>query len=212
MNKLLNIFFPMILFSLMGCSLSNKILTKNDGTGPYYPPNPTGLPFYGSVPISNPEIATDDLAIHPLTGLNAQGEKTLITGIVLGLDSIPISGVKVELWNTNVFGSYPTEKKPKGIDPNFFGYGRTKTDDNGKFQFTTIRPLAYTRYGFLIRRPAHFHLKFSSNKVIGIGVEADIISDSNQYIEGKNQILLSTSQSKAYQWQGELRIVLDKSK
>ncbi len=22
----------------MGCSLSNKILTKNDGTGPYYPP------------------------------------------------------------------------------------------------------------------------------------------------------------------------------
>ncbi|MCA6369323.1 MAG: hypothetical protein IM618_20040 [Cytophagales bacterium] len=39
MNKLLNIFFPIILFSLMGCSLSNKILTKNDGTGPYYPPS-----------------------------------------------------------------------------------------------------------------------------------------------------------------------------
>jgi protocatechuate 3,4-dioxygenase beta subunit len=211
MNKLLNIFFPLILFSVMGCSLSNKTLTKNDGTGPYYPTNPSGLPFYGSVPISNPEIATNDLTIHPLTGLSAQGEKTLITGTVLGLDSIPISGVQVELWNTNVFGSYPTEKKPKCIDPNFFGYGRTKTDDEGKFQFTTIRPLAYTRYGFLIRRPAHFHLKFSRDKFIGIGVEAVIISDTNQYIVGKNKILLRTSQIKEYQWEGELRIVLANS-
>jgi protocatechuate 3,4-dioxygenase beta subunit len=194
----------------MGCSLSNKPLTQDNGTGPYYPPAPSGLPFYGSIPVSVPEIATNDLTIHPITGLRAEGEKTLLSGVVLGIDSLPIPGVEVELWNTNVYGSYPTEKYPKGIDPNFYGYGRTKTDDEGQFQFTTIRPLSYRRYGFLIRQPAHFHLKFSGDKVIGIGVEAEVLSDVNQSNSRKNQVLLRTSESKAYQWQGELRIVLAK--
>lgn len=211
MNKLVKMFHPFLLLSVMGCSLSNTTLTKNDGTGPYYPPDPFGLPFYGSVPISNPEKATNDLTIHPLTGLNAQGEKTLITGKVLGLDGIPIPDVEVELWNTNVFGSYPTERKPKGIDPNFFGYGRTKTDGQGRFHFTTIRPSAYTRYGFLIRRPAHFHMKFSSERVIGIGVEATVISDSSQYVSGKNQILLHRPISQAYHWKGDFEVVLAKT-
>jgi protocatechuate 3,4-dioxygenase beta subunit len=210
-NRLIKILRPFILLTAMGCSLSKTSLTKNDGTGPYYPPDPTGLPFYGSFPISNPEKATNDLTIHPLTGRNAQGERTLIKGIVIGLDGIPIPDVDIELWNTNVFGSYPTEKNPKGIDPDFFGYGKTKSNEKGVFQFITIRPIAYTRYGFLIRRTAHFHMKFSSEKVTCIGIEADIINDSSQYVSGKNQILLYRPLSKEFQWQGELQIILAKN-
>lgn len=210
MNNIIKIFCHFVFPSVMGCSLSETALTKNNGTGPYYPPDPFGLPFYGSIPISNPEKATNDLSIHPLTGRRAQGEKTLITGVVVGLNGDPIPDVEIELWNTNAFGSYPTEKNPKAIDPNFYGYGITKTDNAGRFQFTTIRPLSYTRYGFLIRRPAHYHLKISGNNVIGIGIEAEIIDHSNQYDEEKNQILLNTSQSNQYQWEGQLKIVLAK--
>jgi protocatechuate 3,4-dioxygenase, beta subunit len=90
-----------------------------------------------------------------------QGQRIIVAGHVRDEDGRPIPGALVEIWQANAAGRYHHAKDdhPAPLDPNFTGAGRTITDADGRYEFTTIKPGAYPwRNHDNAWRPAHIHL------------------------------------------------------
>ncbi len=89
-----------------------------------------------------------------------QGQRIIVHGRVLDSDGRPVPGTLVEIWQANAGGRYRhvVDTWPSPLDPNFTGLGRTITDGQGGYRFTTIRPGAYP-WGnhHNAWRPAHIH-------------------------------------------------------
>jgi len=88
------------------------------------------------------------------------GERIVVTGRVLDANGRPVPHTLVEIWQANSAGRYPHRRDTHNapIDPNFFGAGRTMTDEQGRYRFVTIRPGEYPwRNHYNAWRPAHIH-------------------------------------------------------
>jgi protocatechuate 3,4-dioxygenase, beta subunit len=88
------------------------------------------------------------------------GERIIVTGHVLDDDGCPVPQTLVEVWQANAAGRYrhAVDQHHAPLDPNFTGCGRTRTDANGAYTFTTIKPGAYPwRNHPNAWRPAHIH-------------------------------------------------------
>jgi protocatechuate 3,4-dioxygenase beta subunit len=106
---------------------------------------------------SSGEINHDLTRQHPGEPL---GERIIVTGRVLDENAHPIRKTLIEIWQANAAGRYlhPVDQHPAPLDPNFSGAGRTFTDDDGRYQFVTIKPGAYPwRNHHNAWRPAHIH-------------------------------------------------------
>jgi protocatechuate 3,4-dioxygenase, beta subunit len=89
------------------------------------------------------------------------GERMVLSGRVLDEDGRPVSRTLIELWQANSTGRYrhALDQHDAPLDPNFTGYGRTVTDDEGRYRFVTIKPGAYPwRNHHNAWRPQHIHL------------------------------------------------------
>jgi protocatechuate 3,4-dioxygenase, alpha subunit len=78
-----------------------------------------------------------------LTAAGPQGERIVVEGRVIDGDGEPVPDACLELWQANATGRYahPDDTRTEvALDPKFRGFGRTSTDTEGKFRFTTIRP------------------------------------------------------------------------
>jgi len=72
----------------------------------------------------------------------------------------PLAHSLIEIWQANAAGRYlhKNDQHNAPLDPNFTGGGRTLTDADGCYRFTTIKPGAYPwRNHFNAWRPAHIH-------------------------------------------------------
>jgi protocatechuate 3,4-dioxygenase beta subunit len=124
------------------------------GAGPFYPRDPSGLPLL-STEISIPDPLTNDLTQNGGKG-RAKGRHIHVSGRVLDTTGRPLAGAIVEIWSVNASNIYHVQDAGAS-DPNFAGFGATKTDASGRYSFKTIRPQGYDRYLGLIRRTAHIH-------------------------------------------------------
>ncbi|RSN33474.1 protocatechuate 3,4-dioxygenase subunit beta [Amycolatopsis sp. WAC 01416] len=89
-----------------------------------------------------------------------QGQRIIVTGRLLDGDGRPIRDSLVEIWQANAGGRYrhTGDRWPSPLDPNFDGAGRTLTDSEGRYTFTTIKPGAYPwKNHDNAWRPAHIH-------------------------------------------------------
>lgn len=122
------------------------------------PPNPEG-PFYPK----HQQVDKDaDLTLIEGHGERAQGEVIRVAGRVLDEQGHPVEGALVDIWQANSHGRYDHEDDPNlaKLDPNFQGWGMVKTDSEGHYAFTTIKPGAYSvNEGW--SRPPHIHYKIS---------------------------------------------------
>ncbi len=88
------------------------------------------------------------------------GERIIVSGRVLEEDGRPIRNALVEVWQANSAGRYrhDVDQHPAPLDPNFTGAGRCLTDDDGRYEFVTVKPGAYP-WGNHDNawRPAHIH-------------------------------------------------------
>jgi protocatechuate 3,4-dioxygenase, beta subunit len=88
------------------------------------------------------------------------GQRIIVSGRVLDEDGKPVRSTLLEIWQANAGGRYchPVDQHDAPLDPNFMGKGQLITDDEGRYQFTTIKPGAYPwRNHANAWRPAHIH-------------------------------------------------------
>jgi protocatechuate 3,4-dioxygenase beta subunit len=87
--------------------------------------------------------AGNDLTRLGPDALEAQGQAIEITGQVRQEGAQPVPGCLIELWQANAAGRYAhpadhSDSRP--LDPNFSGFGRALTDQDGRYRFRTIKP------------------------------------------------------------------------
>jgi protocatechuate 3,4-dioxygenase beta subunit len=88
------------------------------------------------------------------------GERITVSGSVLDGNGTPVRDSLIEIWQANAAGRYlhKSDRHPAPIDPNFSGAGRSVTDSEGRYEFTTIKPGAYPWANHdNAWRPAHIH-------------------------------------------------------
>jgi protocatechuate 3,4-dioxygenase beta subunit len=123
-------------------------------------PAPAGLADLAAPVFGDETVGPGD---HDLTGQHdgePLGERILVTGRVLESDGRPVRGALVEIWQANAAGRYvhAVDQHPAPLDPNFTGAGRCLTDDDGKYEFVTVKPGAYPWKNHPNAwRPAHIH-------------------------------------------------------
>ena len=136
------------LFSLCGAlimpgiSFGSLTRTPWQGEGPFYPD-------------IIPEDTDNDLVKIGDSSVEAEGKIFILNGMLVNLESQPLKGVSIEIWQTDKNGVYlHSGSFARDImDKKFQGFGRTKTDRNGLFFFRTIVPTAYSG------RTPHIHMK-----------------------------------------------------
>ena len=100
----------------------------------------------------------DDLTQYD--GGEAVGQRIIVHGRLLDSDGRPVPNALLEVWQANSGGRYRhvVDQWPAPLDPHFGGLGRTVTDGEGHYRFTTIKPGAYPWKNHLNAwRPAHIH-------------------------------------------------------
>ena len=115
-------------------------------------PSQTIGPFYWGTLVNT---CRADLAPHGVAGER----------IDLALSLHDVGGALVpdgllEIWQCNAAGRYhhPGDQHDAPLDPNFTGGGRVRADDEGKYEFITIKPGAYPwKNHHNAWRPAHIH-------------------------------------------------------
>lgn len=88
------------------------------------------------------------------------GERIIVHGQVLDQNGRPVPGALLEFWQANAGGRYRhvNDRYVAPLDPNFIGCGRCLTDEEGWYQFRTIKPGPYPWRNRLDDwRPAHIH-------------------------------------------------------
>jgi protocatechuate 3,4-dioxygenase beta subunit len=104
------------------------------------------------------EALDDDLTGHGVG--EPLGERIIVQGRVLDEDGKPVPQALVEIWQCNAAGRYhhPGDQHDAPLDPNFYGGGRARADEEGRYQFITIKPGAYPwKNHHNAWRPAHIH-------------------------------------------------------
>jgi protocatechuate 3,4-dioxygenase alpha subunit len=93
-------------------------------------------------PFFAPALLRPDAECHVLAGASTLGERVRIDGLVLDGNGEPVPDAMIEIWQANASGRYnhPADTRPLPLDPAFTGYGRSGTDEDGRFWFETVRP------------------------------------------------------------------------
>ena len=96
------------------------------------------------------------------------GQKVIIKGKVINRRGDPLNGIIIEIWQANAAGKYrdKNDTHDAAIDPNFLGYGVTRTNSKGAYKFKTILPGAYPwRNHKNAWRPKHIHFSIINESI-----------------------------------------------
>jgi len=79
-------------------------------------------------------------------GKQARGQHIVLAGQVFEDGRRPIQNAVVEIWQPDAKGIFrhPLDPRADDADPGFFGWGRARTDVEGRYSFRTVLPGAYT--------------------------------------------------------------------
>ncbi|MEO1777512.1 MAG: protocatechuate 3,4-dioxygenase subunit beta [Pseudomonadota bacterium] len=145
---------------------------------PYWPDYKTSVTRSPSLPLlsmeSTPSEETGPRFGHSLIGphdnnlivnytqgaASAVGERIRVYGRVMDETGRGVPQTLVEIWQANAGGRYRHVKDTyfAPLDDSFGGCGRTLTDDDGRYEFMTIKPGAYPWPNRANDwRPAHIH-------------------------------------------------------
>ena len=114
-------------------------ITPSQTVGPYF--------AYGLTPHSRCAWQPDDrhdwkqTVGADLTTADVSGERIRIEGQVLDGDGAPINDAMIEIWQADAQGRYAHPRDGRAR-PNaaFRGHGRSATDKNGVYGFSTVKP------------------------------------------------------------------------
>jgi protocatechuate 3,4-dioxygenase alpha subunit len=100
-------------------------------------------------------IGLESMQIEELAPRGVAGERFTLRGRLIDADGKPVNDAAVEIWQANSHGRYasPEDKQDKPLEPAFRGYGRSLTDDEGAFRFSTIKPGRVPGLGNSVQAP-----------------------------------------------------------
>jgi protocatechuate 3,4-dioxygenase beta subunit len=114
--------------------------------------------------VSGPRFSREQfpsmIDISTVDGQAAMGERIIVRGRVTDEDGRAVPNTMIEVWQANASGRYhhPGDQHDAPLDAHFRGDGRVFSDDDGWYQFTTIKPGAYPwRNHANAWRPNHIH-------------------------------------------------------
>jgi protocatechuate 3,4-dioxygenase alpha subunit len=112
--------------------MSRTPATGGATVGPFFPPH-----FFGPFDHDLTRVRTD--------GPTARGERITISGRVFEANRVPRWNTIIELWQADANGCFAHASDPRHreADPNFMGWGRRSTGNDGAFDFITVKPGAY---------------------------------------------------------------------
>ncbi len=122
--------------------------TINENTGPMF-----GHEIIG-------ELDNDLVANYSSDGGEPVGERIIVHGKIKDENGRGVPNCLLEFWQANAGGRYrhKNDSYLAALDPNFGGCGRTITDDQGHYQFFTVKPGPYPwPNGPNEWRPSHIH-------------------------------------------------------
>jgi protocatechuate 3,4-dioxygenase beta subunit len=105
-----------------------------------FTPEATVGPFFpGSFVADAPQ---DLWSVAPLVAHRPQGQPIVLAVRFLDASNRPVPSVVVEFWQANAAGRYrhPEDRSSAPLDPQFDGFARLRTDDEGRLRFRTIKP------------------------------------------------------------------------
>ena len=114
-------------------------------------------PIFGQATVDESDC---DLTRNAVRDGEPLGERIIVSGRILDGSGRPLRGTLIEVWQANAAGRYAhsVDNHAAPLDPNFLGTGRSLTDQEGRYRFTTVRPGAYPwRNHPNAWRPAHVH-------------------------------------------------------
>jgi protocatechuate 3,4-dioxygenase alpha subunit len=87
-------------------------------------------------------IGLEWMQIEDLAPPGIAGQRVRLEGRLLDGEGQPVNDAAVELWQANSHGKYASSEdaQEKPVEAAFRGYGRSLTDDAGRFRFRTIMP------------------------------------------------------------------------
>ncbi len=93
-------------------------------------------PFFG------PALLRKDAFRNVLTQPETSGERIRIEGRVLDGEGMPVPDAMIEIWQANAHGRYnhSADQGSAHLEPSFFGFGRSGTEEDGSYWFETIKP------------------------------------------------------------------------
>lgn len=105
-------------------------------------------------------------------GRQARGQHIVLAGQVFEDGRRPIQNAVVEIWQPDAKGIFrhPLDPRTDNADPGFFGWGRARTDAEGRYSFRTVLPGAYTTEDGSLRCP-HLNLM-----VLAIGLTRRLVT------------------------------------
>ncbi|MSQ72083.1 MAG: protocatechuate 3,4-dioxygenase subunit alpha [Betaproteobacteria bacterium] len=140
---------------------ARKPATQRRARLPHTPMHTLG-PFYPFVLIGEHD---HDLTFTTDPDNRARGERILIEGRVFEKNRVPRINTLVEIWQADAAGTFahPADPGHAGADADFMGWGRCKTDREGRFRFVTVKPDGYQDPLTGTRRAPHINLMISSS-------------------------------------------------
>lgn len=96
-------------------------------------------------------------------GGRAAGLVLHLSGTVTRLDGTPVAEAEVQIWQANCHGRYrhDGDVNPAPLDPHFDGFAVATTGPDGRYAFTTVKPVAYPTSP-TTWRPAHIHFRVTT--------------------------------------------------
>lgn len=106
-------------------------------------------------------IGENDLTRIAAGRPRADGEAIEVSGRIMDVDGRPARNTLVEIWAANAYGRYAHAEDHFGhrLDPNYLGFGRAVTDEDGGYRFRAIYPGRY------VNRACHIHFSLRGGGV-----------------------------------------------
>jgi protocatechuate 3,4-dioxygenase alpha subunit len=82
------------------------------------------------------------LFVGEIAGPETPGEHFTLRGRVFDGEGQPVNDAVIEVWQANAAGKYahPDDTQEKPLTPDFVGFGRSPTEEDGSFRFASIVP------------------------------------------------------------------------
>lgn len=142
-------------------------------------------PFY---PLIKPRDSDVDLTWVRGHRQRAAGQVVRLSGRVMNVRGEPLRHAQVELWQADTNGRYshPSDPNTKAVlDPDFQGYAVLRTDRDGRYAFTTVKPGAYPTPRGDMRAP-HIHFEIHGTvdrKVTQLFFPNEPLNDQDRHLQ-----------------------------